>query len=693
VTATVTKQLRGRLLTFEVSLKPPRPGCWYIVMVSGAALEADPLVSLIVEDSRAGASGRCFIPIRFAGRTLARILLICVQGDEQRMVIEVHGARRGPDPRLRLMVVPQIAAAVLLIGLQPSLVLPNKAGRRMNGQTSFRQRLSLAAVRLGPRISYLAWRRRYDCWKPAGGNPVTGTTMALVFTRGDQDRAALNATIDSLVAAERWSNLAVPCTIVDGASDNSDVALRTALDSTAADFVIVLQAGEMVSPHAIGALVRFAEIKHFAIVYADEDRQDFAGDRSHPLFKPEASRMLMLSGGLATGVFLIRLDELKEFNRDWAGYADALRLDAWLRLDAKAAQGNAAFSGRLPLILTHRRPDTFATPPDVVAAVARAHLGSAWMGEIAAAQLPLQIRPAVGVVAPKVSLIVASTGRLGHVRHCLAAVLENTAYPQFEMVIVLSQNPPLDAAQQEILGPIVFDPRVQVVFAPMDQFNYSLANNVAVQQSAAPLICLLNDDVAPITPDWLSIMVGHLQDERIAAVGAKLYYPEATVQHGGVIMGLGGLCDHCFRFLPRAEAGYAARASVEQELSAVTAACMLIRRPVFDAVGGLDEDFASAFNDVDLCLKIREAGYGIVWSAQAELWHYETISFGKHYSDANKPLAERDIGIMRARWASPCAADPFHNPNLSLETQSEWELALPPRLGGLPEALRLVAGG
>ena len=156
-------------------------------------------------------------------------------------------------------------------------------------------------------------------------------------------------------------------------------------------------------------------------------------------------------------------------------------------------------------------------------------------------------------------------------------------------------------------------------------------------------------------------------------------------------MGLSGLCDHAFRLLPRKAAGYAARASVEQEYAAVTAACMLIRKSVYAAVGGLDEHFASAYNDVDLCLRLREAGHGIVWSAQAELWHHETVSFGKHYADEDKPLAERDIAIMRERWQGWCAADPFHNPNLSLDVQSEWELAFPPRLGGLPEALGLVA--
>lgn len=686
--------MQGKRRGIEISLKSRRNGCWYFVMLSGQAIRSDAFVSLTVDDDwPAGVSTGRFIPLRLGRKIVARVLLICVPAGEHQAFIEVYGERSERRSQVRLMAVPQLVAALMLICLHPSILLPRASVKQMSGRTSLRKRLALAAISLGPRISYPAWQRRFDCWeKTAVSTPPPGTIMALVFTRGDQNRAALDASLASLDAASGGPpNTVLPVTTIDGLSDASSATLRAALDASTADFVIVLQAGEVIAPHAIGALARFAEMKQLAIVYADEDRVDFAGIRSDPIFKPEPNRMLMLSGALATGIFLIRRDALDVLERAAAGSADALRLDAWLRLNTRAMPGgNATFSGRVPLILTHRRPDTIATPPDLLATLAREHLGSGWIGEIDATRLPLRIRPGIAAPAPKVSLIVPSTARLTHVRACLTAVLEQTLYPNFEMIIVLSQHAPLDAIQKENLAPIMADARVRVVFAPMEQFNYSRANNIAVQQSTAPLICLLNDDVSPIASDWLSIMVGHLQDERIAAVGAKLYYPDATVQHGGVIMGLCGLCDHSFRLLPRGEAGYGARASVEQELSAVTAACLLIRKPVFDAVGGLDEHFASAFNDVDLCLKMRQAGHGIIWSAQAELWHHETISFGKHYADDDKSLAERDIAIMRERWAGWCAVDPFHNPNLSLEPQSEWELASPPRLGDLPESLGLV---
>jgi GT2 family glycosyltransferase len=686
--------MQDKLRSIEVNLKSRRNGGWTIVMLSGPAVQSDALVSIAVDDGApSGVSARRLIAIRLGRRVIVQVSLICVTAAEQRGVIEVFGEHAEQRLKLRLIAVPQAVAAVLLICLQPSILLPGVSARRLGGRRSLRKRLALAAIKLGPRISYAAWQRRFDCWATdALGDPLPASIMALVFTGGEQNRAALDASLASIDAASQASLVSLAVTLIDRSMGDPAAMLRMALDAATASYVIVLQAGEVIAPHAIAALVRFAEMKQLAIVYADEDRVDLSGLRSDPVFKPEASRMLMLSGLLASGIFLLRRDALAGFSGAAAGHAAALRLDAWLRLRARSmAGGHAEFSGRLPLILTHLRPDTAAAPPELLAAIARADLGSAWAGEIDGARLPLRIQPDVAAAAPKVSLIVPSTGRRPHVRGCLSGILEQTRYPDFEMIIVLSQAAPLDATQQEILAPILADARVRVVFAPAQKFNYSRANNIAVQHSAAPLICLLNDDVSPIASDWLRFMVGHLQDEHIAAVGAKLYYPDATIQHGGVIMGLSGLCDHAFRALPRGAAGYAARAGVEQEYAAVTAACMLIRKSAYAAVGGLDEQFASAYNDVDLCLRLREAGHGIVWSAQAELWHHETVSFGKHYTDADKPLAERDIAMMRDRWAGCCAADPFHNPNLSLDVQSEWELAFPPRLGDLPGALGLVA--
>ncbi|MEO9189877.1 MAG: glycosyltransferase, partial [Acetobacteraceae bacterium] len=165
----------------------------------------------------------------------------------------------------------------------------------------------------------------------------------------------------------------------------------------------------------------------------------------------------------------------------------------------------------------------------------------------------------------------------------------------------------------------------------------------------------------------------------IGAVGAKLLYENGTVQHGGIIIGLAGLAEHANRGLPRGAPGYAHRAVLSQEVSAVTGACLLTRRSAYLEVGGLDEGFPIAFNDVDFCLRLREAGHGIVFCAEAELIHYESLSLGHHFSGERAALEREEVRRMRRRWSAAVAADPFHNPNLSLTRGQEWQSAFPSR--------------
>ncbi len=235
------------------------------------------------------------------------------------------------------------------------------------------------------------------------------------------------------------------------------------------------------------------------------------------------------------------------------------------------------------------------------------------------------------------------------------------------------------------------DPRARVVVLDVAEFNYSKANNFGASVSDSEILCLLNDDVEPIEPRWLEFMVGHLSDPHVGAVGAKLIYPDGRVQHGGVIIGLAGLCEHAFRYLRRDEPGYWGRAILEQEMSAVTGAALLVRRNAFEAVDGLDESYAIAFNDVDFCLRMREKGWSIVFSAAAELRHYESVSLGYHFSGERAALEQIEVARMRQRWRSVCIADPFHNPNLRLTLGREWTIAFPPRVerpyGEIPDEL------
>ena len=281
-----------------------------------------------------------------------------------------------------------------------------------------------------------------------------------------------------------------------------------------------------------------------------------------------------------------------------------------------------------------------------------------------------------------------SACRAPHVRRCVGRMLSNTTHRDFDLCIVVSQDTPLDATQCETLRVLTADARARVMRLEVAAFNYAQANNFAARGTDAAYICLLNDDVLPMDPHWLTRMVGHFADPAVGVVGAKLYYPNATIQHGGVLMGSGGLPDHINRFLPRRAPGYASRAILSQQVSAVTGACMVVRRDVFESVGGLDETFPIAFNDVDFCLRVASAGWSVVFCADAELFHYKSLSLGHHFAGERATAEQVEAGRMRARWGHVTRADPYHNPNLSLQKGHEWTLALPPKSSDQPTGKR-----
>ncbi|MDE2517134.1 MAG: glycosyltransferase [Rhodospirillales bacterium] len=444
-------------------------------------------------------------------------------------------------------------------------------------------------------------------------------------------------------------------------------------------YIALVQAGEVLAPHALGLLAAHAaRLGRPAFLYADEDRLSRRGRRHAPLFKPEPGRALMLSGTLARGVWLVRRDVLAAMPAVLARapWAEAIRLDLWLRAQAAGLGAGR----RVPFVLTHRRADAEAAPTAILARViAEEAARSESALRIAAGPWPLRVSPAPRGAA-RVNLIVPSALRGHHVARCLSGVLERTEGVSFDLRLVRSAVAPPDAAERRLLARLGADPRVAVEPVPMAVFDYAAANNAAAARCDAPFLCLLNDDVLPLRPHWLAAMLGEMADPGVAIVGARLFYPDRRTQHGGVLMGVGGISDHMNRFLPRRAPGYAHRGVLSQDVSAVTGACLLIRRDVFVALGGLDPGFPVLHNDVDLCLRARKAGHRVVVAAAAELLHYESLSLGHHFAGARAGQEAAEAARMQARHAEVIAADPFHNPNLSQRRGQEWRLAFPPRL-------------
>jgi len=201
-------------------------------------------------------------------------------------------------------------------------------------------------------------------------------------------------------------------------------------------------------------------------------------------------------------------------------------------------------------------------------------------------------------------------------------------------------------------------------------FNYSAINNFAARQARGSFLALINNDVEVISPDWLSEMVSHALRADIGCVGAKLYYPNDTIQHAGVVCGIGGVAGHSHKYRPREDDGYFSRLRIVHNTSAVTAAALLLRREVFEQVGGLDETgLRVAFNDVDLCLKVMQAGYRNLFTPFAELYHHESVSRGSDETPEKRERFKRECAVMQARWPEVLARDPYYNPNLTLQRE------------------------
>jgi GT2 family glycosyltransferase len=220
--------------------------------------------------------------------------------------------------------------------------------------------------------------------------------------------------------------------------------------------------------------------------------------------------------------------------------------------------------------------------------------------------------------------------------------------------------------------------RVRIVHFP-GEFNFSAINNFGVSHTDAPIVGLLNNDLEVIHGDWLDEMVSHALRPEIGCVGAKLYYPDDRIQHAGVILGIGGVAAHAWQTHPRGAAGQTHRNLLQQTLSAVTAACLVIRREVYEQVGGFEaEQLKVAFNDVDFCLKVRAAGYRNLWTPFAELYHHESASRGKEDTLEKRDRFRNEVEYMTNKWGDALVNDPAYNPNLTL-TINDFTLALPPR--------------
>ena len=451
------------------------------------------------------------------------------------------------------------------------------------------------------------------------------------------------------------------------------------------DGVMTFTAGDTLAPAALERVVRaWNDFPGTQLFYADEDEITVSGQRQHPCFKPRWNPDLLLSSGYVGRLAVYRrrlvwqLESFKmigqecrgELNAEELDHAVALRFMAWSQQQGREAAPPVM---HLPGILYHRHQINreISRARSTVTASMVGELMTWLRGHEAAVVLPglvpgsARVRWPIPRPAPMVSLLVPTRDGIEILKPCVDAILERTDYRHFELLILDNQSTCLNTLtyMEEVTRR---DPRVRVL-RWNQPFNYSAINNFGARHARGEIIGLVNNDVEPIDGEWLTEMVGQVCRPEIGCVGAKLYYPNDTVQHGGVMLGLGGVAGHAHRFFARHEDGYCRRLKLVQNLSAVTAACLLLRREVFEEVGGLNEpDLAVAYNDVDLCLKVREAGYRNLWTPHAELYHHESVSRGADDTPEKHARWMREMAYMKRTWGEALRNDPAYNPNLTL---------------------------
>jgi GT2 family glycosyltransferase len=452
------------------------------------------------------------------------------------------------------------------------------------------------------------------------------------------------------------------------------------------DFVALVDHDDELREHALYMVV--AELNAYPdsdLVYSDEDKIDGKGRRYDPYFKSDWNPTLFLAQNFTSHLSVYRTQIVKDAGGFREGFEGAQDWDLAMRVIEAVPSSHIR---HIPHVLYHWRAirgsaalamDEKNYTNEAQRKTLQSHferLGTN-VEILPAAETYWRIKYPLPEPPPSVTLIIPTRNGATLLRRCIEGIYQKTSYFNFELIVVDNQSNDPDTLNYLLELERRRGVRILRYDAP---FNYSGINNFAVQHARGEIVGLLNNDLEVITPEWLEEMVSHAIQPGIGVVGAMLYYPNDTIQHAGVILGVGGVAGHAYCRQPRGYNGAASRAALCQNLSAVTAACLVVRREVFEKVGGLDEtDLAIAFNDIDFCLRVRENGYRNVWTPYAEFYHYESATRGYEETPEKLDRFEKERDYMKQRWGELLLNDPAYNPNLALDRET-FTLAFPPRI-------------
>lgn len=419
------------------------------------------------------------------------------------------------------------------------------------------------------------------------------------------------------------------------------------------------------------------------LLYSDEDKIDAANRRFEPYFKSDWNPELFLAQNFISHLGVYRTDLVRKVGGFRAGFEGSQDYDLTLRC---LEQIQPPQIEHLPWVLYHWRAIDESTASSATAkpyaqeaarGAVQEHLNRKGMEAtvVPSHAVYLRVNYALPKQQPMVSIVIPTRDQASVLKACLHSIFDKTDYENYEVIVL--DNESRDPETLEFMAALKPRQRVRVEWVG-EPFNYSRLNNRGVELSRGSFVALLNNDVEVINRDWLSEMVSRALQPDVGMVGVRLWYPNGTIQHGGVVLGAGGIAGHAHAGLRRDDPGYFARAHLAQDLSAVTAACALVKRDIYLQLGGFDEKLAVTFNDVDFCLRLREAGYRVVWTPYADLVHHESSSRGFDDTTTKQVRFLAEVDYMRSKWRDKLERDPFYNPNLSLDDEL-FTLAFPPR--------------
>lgn len=482
---------------------------------------------------------------------------------------------------------------------------------------------------------------------------------------------------ETLACLKKWEGSDVRIKIAYGKENRHiSFASNRAIENSKGSYIGLLDNDDELAPVALFEIVKaINEYNAPDFIYSDEDLISPAGRYFNPHYKSDFNRSLLLSHNYITHFAVIKrsLGDMLGWFRE--GYEGAQDHDLFLRIVDKTRD-----IVHIPKILYHWRQSDTSTSLNyneksyADRAARRALSDYAQRNGIEAELLD---GPGLGVYRfkhklitnEKVSIIIPFKDQPAYLKKCVQSILAKTAYPNIEVLLV-SNNSTQKKTFKCIEQLKQHDSRIKVLEYNVP-FNFSRINNWAVKQADGEYILLLNNDVEAISEQWLEAMLEHIQQNRVGVVGAKLLYPDKTIQHAGVIIGILGVAGHSHRFCPDTGIGYYYRPVVIQDLSAVTGACLLTRRSLWNKVGGLNEkNLKIAFNDIDYCLKIRKLGYDVVYTPYAKLLHYESKSRGLEDTPEKRKRFMNESYYMKRVWKTHQIPDPFYNVNLSLNVEN-----------------------